>query len=192
MVPQPGKTLLLEVPDEVVRRACQNDVLAVAALYDHYQPRLYRYLVARLEDLPAAQDLTAEVFLRMVRALPSYQIQQTPFSAWLFQIARNLLKDHFRWSRSRQDCELIENVPDGRANLETQIEYTIEREQLYQALAALPDEQGDVLSLRFLAGLPIAETAQVMGKSEDAIKGLQRRALIGLRQVLTNSEALDV
>ncbi len=182
------KNQIWEVSEDVVRRACRGDTLAVAAIYDHYEPRLYRFLAARSPDLVVAQDLTADVFLRMVRALPGYQVQGIPFSVWLFQIARNLLTDHFRQQKVHQNVELVDDMPDRGLNLEVIVENSLLRASLRKAMADLPQEQADALALRFLAGLPIAETARTMGKSEDAIKGLQRRGLIAMRNVLSERE----
>jgi RNA polymerase sigma-70 factor, ECF subfamily len=169
-----------------VRLAQEGDVVALAALYDEHYGLIFGYLRARLGDRHAVEDLTGEVFQRMLTALPNYRAQGLPFRAWLFRIAHNLLVDHYRqlgravvveWQDTAQSA-------DPGADPAAGIERTLTLEQTYRALAGLDDHQREVVTMRFLSGLSVRDTALALGKSEDAVKALQRRGLAALRLAL--------
>ena len=174
---------------ELVRRAQKGDVEAFGELYENFRVSIYRYMFYRTSDTQTADDLTSEVFLRMIRNLAGYQVQEATFQAWLFQIAHNLLTDHYRKMSVRNHVSLEEQgMSVQEADSSTAAERSLNSVTLRQALNRLTSEQRDVIVLRFVAGMPIAEVAQALNKSEDAIKGLQRRGLAELRQVLSDWE----
>lgn len=175
---------------EILLGARQGHTEPVSALYQHYHPAIFRYLYYRVGDQQTAEDLTAEVFLRMVRSLGEFRAQGVPFHAWLFRIARNLAVDHFRRTHTQSAVELPESHPDG-ATTEHLVELTLTSERLQQALTQLNEEQREVVTLRFILGMSLVETAQAIHRSEDAVKGLQRRGLMALREQLKDLEVCD-
>ena len=126
----------------------------------------------------------------MLRGLPGYHPQKVPFQAWLFQIARNLAIDHYRSMNRRNHLQLEENLTAGQDNPVATVERGLNGENLRKALAHLSDDQRDVILMRFVSGMPIAQVAQALHKSEDAVKGLQRRALSALRDLLADWEVV--
>ncbi len=175
-------------PSDLVQRARQGDTEAIGDLYQQFHLSVFRYLYYRTGDAHTAEDLTSEVFIRMIRSLPGYQPQEVPFLAWLFQIARNLAIDHYRRTSKDNLVPLEETMPAAQYDLTKTVDHRLSSQTLMQALDHLSEDQRDVVVLRFIAGMPIAEVAQSLSKSEDAIKGLQRRALIALRQILVQWE----
>lgn len=174
---------------EWIIRAKQGDSDAVAELYERFHLGIFRYLYYRSGDSHAADDLTSEVFLRMMHALSSFQLQESAFQAWLYQIARNVLIDHFRKANTRNDVPLEENIMEGTDTIRTRpVERALNSITLQKALDRLSVEQRDVIVMRFVSGMPIYEVAQALNRSEDAVKGLQRRALSNLRDVLVDWE----
>jgi RNA polymerase sigma-70 factor (ECF subfamily) len=174
---------------QLVIRAKQGDVDAVGELYECFRLGIYRYLYYRTGDTQAADDLTSEVFIRMIRALPGYRFKDVGFQAWLYQIAHNLLNDHYRKMNVRKAVQLEENLmTDPQSSRSRPVEHSLTSVTLQKALDLLSGEQHDVIVLRFIAGMPIFEVAQALHKSEDAVKGLQRRALANLRDVLADWE----
>jgi RNA polymerase sigma-70 factor (ECF subfamily) len=161
---------------------------AAGSLYECFHERIYRYLYYRTSDPQTAEDLTAEVFLKMVQALPGYRALNASFQAWLFQIARNLVIDHYRRTNNHQPADLHEQLAASDEDLDQVVENSLSSVTLSHALTLLNDEQRDVILLRFIDGMPIAEVAQALHKSENAIKGLQHRALITLREILDHKE----
>ena len=184
---------MLEIlnPD-LIRRAQEGDPNVVSALYERYQRSIYRYLYYRVGDPQTAEDLTSEVFLRMIEALSNYNNQNISFQAWLFQIARNLSIDHYRKKGAQRDVQLEDNLPEQNDEPLEVIDQELTSEKLRRALIDLPDNQRDVIVMRFISGMPIVEVAQVLHKSEDSIKGLQRRALLALREILVEWEVTYV
>jgi RNA polymerase sigma-70 factor (ECF subfamily) len=163
----------------------------VTALYEHYHAGIFRYLYYRVGDRQTAEDLTSEVFLRMIRNLGQYRLQGSaaPFQAWLFQIAHNLATDHFRRTNNHPQLPLAEHLAAHDPGPDVSAEHHLSQEHLRQAFARLNEDQRDVVLLRFVVGLPISEVAHTLHKSEDAVKGLQRRGLSALRDSLNDMEA---
>jgi RNA polymerase sigma-70 factor (ECF subfamily) len=179
---------MIEVNTELITKAQQGDLEVIATLYEHYHLNVFRYLYYRVGDHQTAEDLTSEVFERMLRFISGFKPPSASFQSWLFQIARNLSIDHFRKMDGHNHLELEENMITSSVDLETTVDQQLTSESLRRALHKLSDEQRDVILLRFVAGMPIIETAQALNKSEDSIKGLQRRALMSLRKVLSEWE----
>jgi RNA polymerase sigma-70 factor (ECF subfamily) len=180
--------MLKIVDPDLIVRAQRGETKVITSLYERFHPDIFRYLYYKVGDIQTAEDLTSEVFLRMLQALPGYRMQKVPFQAWLFQIARNLVIDHYRSMNRRNHIQLDENITAGGDNLAATVERGLNGENLRRALTHLSDDQRDVILMRFVSGMPIAQVAQALHKSEDAVKGLQRRALVALRQILADWE----
>lgn len=170
----------------VIRRAQSGDLTAIGELYSTYQQGVFRYLYYQVGDAETAEDLTAGVFESMIRALPRYRDQGVPFQAWLFRIARNAAMDSFRKAKMRKFVSLDETFHAGGADPEAAAELLLTSAHLLGALKQLKKSQREVIVLRFVVEMPIAEVARVLGKREDAIKGLQRRGLMALRNLLAD------
>lgn len=150
-------------------------------LYDTYAPKIYRYLFHRLGDQALAEDLTSEVFVRFLRARPDPDNVQ----AFLYRMAHNLIIDHVRQRRPNQplDEELIAADHDPAHLAAT----ALETARLRRALQQLTPDQQQVVVLRFLEELSIADVAQIMRKPPGAIKALQHRGLAALRDLLADA-----
>ena len=174
---------------ELVARAQGGDVNAIGALYDEHHESIFRYVWLRVGDAQLAEDLTGDVFMRMLKALPNYQAVGLPFRAWLYRIAHNLLVDHYRRNGRREPVSLdaVEAHPAGDDPL-VSVERRLLAERLGHALSQLDPHQCEVVVLRFLAGLSLQETAAAMGRSEAAVKSLQHRSLAALRRTLGEKE----
>jgi len=173
---------------ELTLRAKNGDTAAAGELYEQCHQDIYWYLFYRVGDPQTAEDLTAEVFLRMLRGLPNYQPQGKPVEAWLFQIARNLAIDQYRSDRREVSIELEENQPVESEEIHKTVEKSLTGENLRRALDKLNADQRDVIILRFVLGMPIAEAARAINRSQNAVKALQRRGLLALRDLLATWE----
>jgi RNA polymerase sigma-70 factor (ECF subfamily) len=162
-------------------RARDGEDDALRLLYLLYADNVFGYVLAIVRDEHDAEDLTSEVFARLPRALSHYKAGATPFAAWLLRVARNAALDHLRAQRSVPLAEI-------RATHETAETQACERlDALKAALAALPEDQRQVMLLRLVAGLTPAEVAERLGRSVDAVHALQHRARRRLRDELTQS-----
>lgn len=180
------------LPDErqLIARAGRGDKDAVSALYEGYAKAVFRYISYRVESDMIAEDLTAEVFLRMVRGLPRYQDSGAPFGAWLYRIAATQLADHHRAKKRRAAEPLSDNQASDDTDPFGKTAKAQEQAQLRRALASLPQDDQNLLILRFMQGLPNAEVAAILGKSDAAIRVMQHRALKALAKALgTDSKA---
>ncbi|HUW13502.1 MAG TPA: sigma-70 family RNA polymerase sigma factor [Anaerolineae bacterium] len=178
----------MNVADEgkLLERARELDPAALEAVYDHYSPLIYNYLYRRLGDADLVEDLVAQVFLRMLEAIEKGQAWRTSFSGWLYRIAHNLVVDHFR-RRSRGVHVSLDDAPplhSPRGNPVEIADRNLARERLAEAMQQLTQDQALVVSMRFLEEYSIAEVAGVLGKSEGAIKALQYRAVLALRDIM--------
>ncbi len=169
---------------QLVRQAQQGDQRAMAALYAKYQPRIYRYIAYRVGDIALAEDLTAELFVSMVKSIRTYKERGRPFLAWLYTIAGNLIKMHYRRQQQTEFEPLGEDMIDHEANPAEMTQNKLTHEQLMAAMPRLPEMQRQVILLKFIEGFSNSEVAAFLDKSEGAIRVLQHRALSTLRQRL--------
>jgi RNA polymerase sigma-70 factor, ECF subfamily len=181
-------------PDaELVRRAQKGDASSFGALYERYFDKVYSYLSFKLGSPTDAEDVAEQVFLKALESLGGYKWTGVPFQAWLFRIAHNMMVDTLR-RRSRRPSDPIEyaaGLSDERrsADPDAMLSDKLTREGLLEAVECLTELQKQVISLKFAGGLPNAEVARLMGKSEGAVKALQHAALASLNRHLRRNDA---
>ncbi|GAA2745177.1 ECF subfamily RNA polymerase sigma factor, BldN family [Kitasatospora cinereorecta] len=171
---------------DLVERAQNGESEAFGRLYDHYSDTVYRYIYYRVGSRATAEDLTSETFLRALRRIGTFTWQGRDFGAWLVTIARNLVADHFKSSRFRLEVttgEMLDSNECERSPEESVLE-SLSNAALLEAVRRLNPQQQECVTLRFLQGLSVAETARIMGKNEGAIKTLQYRAVRTLARLL--------
>jgi RNA polymerase sigma-70 factor (ECF subfamily) len=174
-------TTLEEQDERRLVEAAQADPARFLELYDRWFHRVWAFVIRRTENRADAEDVTSEVFRKALENLRAYEWRGTPFAAWLLRIAANTLSH--RWEKAGRESgdpstELVQ--PD--ADLER-------RAMLFQLVERLPDAQRRVIELRYVEGRSLLEAAQELGKTEGAIKQLQRRALEHLREELEAGHA---
>ena len=173
---------------EQVRLAQEGSAHAFALLYDRYVDQIFAYVYHRVGHRQTAEDLVGDVFLRALRRISTFKWQGVDFGAWLMTIARNRVHDHFKSARFRLESSVDEvfdsPVEHGTDNPEQALLSADLTEQVHNAIRQLKGEQAEVLYLRFIQHLNVAETASVMGKTDGAIKALQYRALKSLAKLM--------
>ena len=169
-------------PDEaeLVARA-QRDPRAFAALYACYVDAVYRYCYRRLGNRPDAEDATSAIFVRALTSLPQYQVGT--FCGWLFTIAHHVVTDSFRRARPIRPLTTADDWVDPDPGPDDLALAAQERSMLGTLLSQLPADQRDVMELR-LSGLRSAEVAGIMGRSPQAVRSLQHRAVTRLRELM--------
>lgn len=182
------KTRTVEVNDRIeglVSRAKNGEKDAFTLLYQEYVTIIYRYIYFRVGQVDLTEDLTQEVFLRVMKKIGSYRYKGKPFKSWLFRIAHNLVIDHYRQTKKSGVIPLTESITviaDGDPAAMT--EQRMEMLDVKQAIEKLPPRQKEVISLRFGSDLSIAETARAIGKTKGNVKKLQFEAIIKLRTLM--------
>lgn len=171
--------------DESTRiRDAQAEPEAFSAIYVHYLVPVYRYLRARSDTDQDAEDLTQQVFLKALDALPRYREQGAPFGGWLFRIARNVAMDAHRRHKITVSWDLLPESlqPRPKSSVEDAVLQDEALDRLRVLLAELEVDQRELLSLRFVAGLTAREIAAVVDKSEAAVHKQLHRILRMLQE----------
>lgn len=161
----------------------QQDPAAMTKLYRLHCAAIHGYVLRRIGNSHDADDLTADVFLSMVRALPRYRWRGAPFRAWLYRLATNEVN---RWAKRRRRLamrQVDEATFDSVAIADEAVSGT-DPEFIQAALLALPPRLQSVLSLFYLEDMPIADIAQVLGCREGTVKSRLSRGRESLRKLL--------
>jgi RNA polymerase sigma-70 factor (ECF subfamily) len=160
-----------------IARTKEGDRDALRLLYVRYSDNVYGYICSIVRDEQEAEDLTQHVFMKLIISIVKYDDRGIPFSAWLLRLARNVAFDHLRRRRPTPTEEVF--------GVEHADEDTRDRARdLHAALAALPNEQRDVMVMRHVVGLSPPEIAEQMGRSESSIHGLHHRGRRTLQEEL--------
>ena len=165
-----------------IDRAKAGERDAIRFLYVRYADNVYGYVRSIVRGDHEAEDVTQEVFLKLIGAIGKYERRSVPFSAWLLRVARNVALDHIRRSRTTP-CEEVRGADessDGSVNERSR--------DLRDALEALPDDQRTVLVLRHVVGLTPGEIATRLGRTEASVHGLHHRGRRVLRAELADME----
>ncbi|MDR3566084.1 MAG: RNA polymerase sigma factor [Negativicutes bacterium] len=181
----------MQQEDILIGKAQAGDREALNELVSFYWQPIYRFITYKTASPEDAQELTQETFFRAFRALPTFRKTEASFKTYLSQIALNLIRDH--WRKKGRSPALVDIADCQEAATETDqpdIEAINQerRETIAGMLQKLPVDQRQAVELRIIAGLPVRETAEAMGKSEAAVKMLQQRALKSLRTLLSDDK----
>lgn len=173
---------------DLVARLKDRDEEAYREVLGQYSDALYRYLYSITGDVQLSQDILGDTFLRVVERIDSYTYSGAPFKAWLYRIAHNLAINalkHNRFTVGVDDWDRVTKpVTDPAIRVAAQIEEEELRAALRAALPELTEDQQQVLVLRFVEGQSPGEVAETLGKSENAVKQLQFRAVRSLERLL--------
>jgi RNA polymerase sigma-70 factor (ECF subfamily) len=175
----------VNTPHNLLARARQWDEAALAEVYDTYAPALYRYAYRLTGHAQTSQDIVSETFRRFLLALRRGAGPADQLSAWLYRVAHNLVVDSYRQQSPTDLLPLDEDIV--AVTLEGGPSHVAHQEEVARARAALQQLtplQQQVLVLRFLEELSNAEVAEIVGRTEGAVKGIQHRTLQALRRIL--------
>ena len=171
---------------DLVKEVQAGNSEAMSIIYQRHRQAIFRYAFARVYNQQSAQDITGEIFLRVVANLPKYQITGAPFTAWLFRIARNYIITQGQKENSHQFVPITyaDNVSRNEDNPAKVVENQLEMEWVWGGLQQLDENQRDVIIMRFLIGLSLKEVALSLDKTVAAVKTLQHRGILALRVAL--------
>jgi len=172
----------------LVEQAQRGDRHALEELYLLHFDRIYSYLHMSVGNRHDAEDLTTQVFVKMLESIGKFRWRSAPFSAWLFRIAHNLAMDHFRANKRWQPEEEVPEPDPGEGSAaEQEALESIGRQSMLQLIENLSHEQQQVLTLKFVFNFSNADAATILDKTDGAIKSLQHRALASLQRQLERS-----
>ena len=166
-----------------------HDATAFELFYDRYRGLIHRHILAMVREAVATEDLVQEVFLRVWTRAEQWDDVGT-VKAWLYRIAHNIVIDHYRQRDRHKDVGLEESgdLIAEHDNPAHQVEMRLTGERLRFAMRQLTEDQSEVLALRFMEGYSISEVAEMMNKTEGAIKALQYGAVANLRSLLEHEQ----
>ena len=167
-----------------VARAKEGDATAIEFLYVRYATEVQRYVASLVGDQHEAEDITQDVFIKLMRVIGKYSQRDVPFVAWLRRVARNAALDHLR-SRRMVPVSEVRGAEDNHEEVDPE-----RARALRDALRRLPQDQREVLVLRHLAGLRPREIARVVDKTEAAVHGLHHRGRNAFKATLRELEAM--
>ena len=169
--------------EKLVVQAVNGNTDAFGKLYIIFVEKIYRYIFYHVKSKTAAEDITGEAFLKAWRAISSCRGKENTFSSWLYRIAHNQMIDEIRKRQRRPSLELenIENISDS----ESSVERYLEQQELLEVVDCLPPNQRRLIILKFIEGMDNREIANIMGKSEGALRVMQMRALSTLKKELS-------
>jgi RNA polymerase sigma-70 factor (ECF subfamily) len=171
--------------NELLERAREYDAQALAEIYDRYAASIYRYAYRYVGNAELAEDLTSEVFLKLLEVLGTSRAPRKQLQGWLYRVARNQAIDWIRQQDKGGDFSLEEELtPAESTSPSTRLEEQELHQGLRAALSQLTPSQQEVLILRFGEGRKIREVSRLLGKSEGSVKLLQYRALNRLKTLL--------
>jgi RNA polymerase sigma-70 factor (ECF subfamily) len=171
---------------QAVARAKEGDTSALHFLYVRFADDVCTYVRSIVRDPHEAEDITQNVFAKLMTAIQKYEQREVPFAAWIIRVARNVALDHMR---ARRQIPVEEVRTDDRGHEQIGFERS---QSLRDALRRLPEEQREVLVLRHIAGLSPGEIADRLGKSEGSIHGLHHRGRGALQAALRELDAAPV
>ncbi|MBI2010833.1 MAG: sigma-70 family RNA polymerase sigma factor [Candidatus Colwellbacteria bacterium] len=178
---------MLEDEQELVKRAKGGEAEAFGLLYDYYLPKIYRFVLLKVSHREEAEDLTHQTFLKAWQNIDQYDFRGHSFGSWLYRIARNAVIDYHRKGRispafSLDDFEL--ELPGQERSPEELLESRLETETILEAIRELKEIEQEVLLMRFVEELNTKEVAEIVKKTEGAVKLIQHRALKSLAKLL--------
>ncbi len=175
---------------ELVHRAVlalkKGDRSALHFLYVRYADDVCGLIRSIVRDSHEAEDITHNVFAKLITAIHKYEPREVPFSAWIMRVSRNTALDHLR-ARRQIPFEEVRTTDEGHEQV------GFDRSQsLREAFQRLPQDQREVLVLRHIAGLSPSEIARRIGKTESSVHGLHHRGRGALQDALRELDAAPV
>ena len=174
------------MPDEqiLLNRVRALEPEALTQVHNTYYVPIFRYLLLQVGDMETAEDLTSEVFIRLLKALRDHTAPRNTLQGWLFSVANIVAKEHFRKQYRARQTSLDDSLPSPGAGPDQLIETELVNQKLQAAVTELTEDQRRVIALRFGYEMPIERVAQTLGKSVGAVKMLQARAIASLTRIL--------
>lgn len=176
-------------PKKLMQLAKEGDKEAYGRIYELYFVPIFRYIYFRVKDKDVANDLTQTVFLKVFSALPNFKEQDKSPLAYFYTVSRNAVIDYWRAknnARLENSEEILLNIPDKSENQLEIMENKEIGEAVRRAIHGLTEIQQDVIILKFINDMPNKDIAELLGKSEEAVRQLQSRAIKALRQIMKN------
>ncbi len=174
----------------LIKRAQAGDRAAFAALYNQHYQAIYTYIYYRVDNNQTAEELTSQVFVRMVEKIKTFKSRGRPFLAWLYTIARNMITDHYRKNKQAIIMPMDVHLPTEKCQPENEVDSRLRNECLRSAMDHLTEVQRQVIVGKFIEDRSNRDVAALLDKTEGSVKSLQHRALAALRRAIEKENCL--
>lgn len=168
---------------EILRKAQKGDTAAFALIYDHFSPKIYKFIYFRVGHKEIAEDVLSDTFIKGWQKI-THVTSPAALSAWLYQIAKNNIIDYYRIKKETIALEDVQDFLEDEINPVDDTNLNIEQKKILDVMKELPQEQQDVIKYKFFEDLSNEEIAYVLGKTEGAIRVIQHRAVSKLKELL--------
>jgi len=168
-----------------LQKAQNGDQDAFAAIYDHFSEKIYRFIYFRVGHKEIAEDILSDSFVKGWQKINQIN-SPVALSAWLYQIAKNTIIDYYRLKKETVALEEVEEFLEDTVDPVDTTNISLQQKKILDMLHSLPKEQQDVIRYRFFEDLTIEEIAYILGKTEGAIRVIQHRAILRLKELLNS------
>lgn len=176
-----------------IKEAKRGNKEAFGLLYDHYLPKIYRFIFLKVTNKKETEDLVHEVFLSAWQNVHNYRHEGFPFSSWLYQIAKNAVIDFYRTDKKNIQIEMVDEELLGFKNQDPEnLDTALELEKVRKIISSLKPDYQDVLIMKFIEDLSHEEIASAMDKSEGAVRLIQHRAIKELKSIYENDNGKSI
>lgn len=172
---------------QITKQVSKREVFA--ELYDEFMPKVFRYISYKMNDQQITEDLTSTVFEKALVSFDKYSSDKGAFSTWIFSIARNTLIDYYRTNKAKQQVSLDEaiEVPSRDLSPQEEVEKKAEQECLRGCLSRLPEDDQEIIRLKFAGEFNNRQIAKMLGLSESNVGVRLFRAVKKLREDFNES-----
>lgn len=174
--------------ETLIQKASSGDESAFAVVYDIYFEKIYRFVYYRVSHKETAEDLVSEVFIKAWDKITEIKKSHS-FNGWIYQIARNLVIDHYRSRKISVDIETLENVLEYEDNIVDKANLSFNQQHFLEALKKLSGEKQIIIKLKYLDELNNSEMADILDKPEGTIRVIQHRAVKELKEIIDQKNA---
>lgn len=166
----------------------KHSLAAFDKLYEMYLPKIYAYILNRTGKKHIAEDITSDTFLKAIKNIGSYKDKGYTFGPWLYRIAHNTLVDYFRKNKHLNIWEELDAKDD--TNLDTEVIESEERTIMLKAVAQLPEQYQEIISLKYFEELSNDEIAEILDCKKQNVALKTHRALNSLKDILKSKHYL--
>jgi len=167
--------------NQIINAWLAGDSDKFSLLYHKYVDKLYRFIFHKVLHKETAEDLTSEIFVKILEKIHTYDHKKGAFSTWIFQIARNKIIDHFRSFKQEENIDDIWDI-NSKNDLQMETDFQFIREKIQKHLKLLTVQQREILMLRFWQDMSYKEIAEILGKTENSVKMSASRSVKKLKK----------
>ena len=169
-----------------LKLAQNGDPGAFAHIYDHFSTKVYRFIYFRVNHKEVAEDILSDTFVKAWQKINQINAPEA-LSGWLYQIARNNIIDYYRIKKETISLDDVSDTLEDLGNPVDALNSSIQQKRILNVLHRLTDEQQQVIKYRFFEDLTSEEIAQIMDKTQGAIRVIQHRAIHQLKELLNKN-----